>query len=209
MKKVYIYYLTIPEKPYGKFTAKKLSAFNVVTLLLRQDYYYKKSGIIIELNNVERYLYAYTTNKEHAKDFEYMHEMTLFTKIVKKMDKEELKEFTEEMEHAELDYRSMDDGSTMLITKLENHVLETSFDDVEIYLSEFARLGYEAFQDEYIQALDILLYTLYYQMNGQEAEFYSYNYSYGLTPEGVHGNQVYATLNCVNMYIEIFALILK
>lgn len=207
--KVYIYYLTVPEKPSEKFTPEKLSGFNVVIKMFSDSHFMKIPGVVIDVNNVQRYLYAFTRSKKLAADFESVHNMTLFTKIEKKMDKEEYEEFKKDMDHAYLEYHSFDDKSNILITKLEGSILDSAVDDIELYLCYYAALGYEAFKDKYIRALDILLYTLYYQMNGQDAEFYGYNYAYGLTPEGVPGNQVMFTLNFMNTYLGIFGLILK
>lgn len=207
--KVYIYYLTIPEKPYGKFTQRKLSQFLPVQMLYANEYYEKKNGANIEVNGVVRHLYAFTNDKKLAKDFEFLHEMTLFTKFVKKMGKKEYKLFAKDMEHAELSYYSLEDKSTLLLTKMEHHVLDTSIDDIEMHLSDDACLGYDYFKDEYIHALDLILFTLYYQMNGPDAEFYENNWSYGLTPEGSPSDQVNMIVNFTQMYLDVFSLILK
>lgn len=207
--KVYIYFLTPPVKPHGKYTEAKIDAFHPVVRIFDDNYYKRKPGVIFELNGAIRYLYAYTTDKSMVKDFEYMHDMDLFTRITRKMDRDEFSMFQKEMDHAKLEYYKMDDGSNMLVTKLENHILETSIDDIELHLSNHSCLGYEAFKDEYIQALDILLYTLYYQLAGPDSEFYGYNYNYGLTPEGAVQNQVNMVVNFKTMYVQVFSLILK
>lgn len=209
MMKVYVYFLSPPDKPYGRYTERKIESFNSVLQIFEDRYYKNKEGAMVEINGNIRYLYAFTNDSVLAEDFEFIHDMNLFTKIERKMDKEEYKEFHKVMEYAELGYKNMEDDSSLLLTKLENHVLSTAIDDVELYLSEFSCLGYEMFKDEYIHALDILLYTLFYQLAGAEADFYGANYGYGLTPEGSPSGQISLALNSKTMYVQMFSLILK
>lgn len=209
--KIYIYYLTIPESIPGKIDSDELDKFEIVRQTLQEDFIKNKSGTIIDVNGIDRYLYAFTSDKEIAKDFEFIHSMFLFTKLERKMDTEEYALFEKEMDYAKLQYFVVDNfrKRSMLLTKLEHHILEHSFDDLELHLSNYACLGYDFFQQKYIRALDLLLYTVYYQLNGPDSNFYDYNWSYGITPEGASDCGVSAALNFQNMYLHIFKLILK
>lgn len=209
--KVYIYYLTIPDSPSEKYSLEDLSRFDIVIKQLSDNHFKKKPGVVITINGTTRYLYAFTNNKEYTKDFEFIHNMLLFTKLERKMDREEYEMFKNEMEHAELLYFKVEGNreQQMLLTKLENSILEDSFYEVETHLSTYACLGYEYLKRKYIIPLDILLYTVYYQLNGPDSEFYSHNWSYGVTPENASEYGVSPCLNFPNMYFDIFKLILK
>lgn len=209
--KVYIYYLTIPESPSEKFNKTELERFEVVRSQFNKDHFKQKPGVVVNVNGIERYLYAFTTDKELAKDFEFIHSMFLFTKLEKKMNSEDYRLFEKDMDHAKLQYFEMDDHlkRSMLLTKMENYILDDSYQEVEILLSNYSCLGYDFFKRKYIRALDLLLYTTYYQLNGPDAEFYDHNWSYGCTPEGASDNGLTSCLNYQNMYVDIFKLILK
>lgn len=214
--KVFIYYLTIPEVPEGKITQEMIDKFSLVTQQFNLHYIKNVSGASVMCNGVERYLYAFTNNDKIAMDFEYIHDMTIFTKIVRKMSKDEFHLFKQTMGWAELSYISIDIPNSdkygkLLLTVFEYEIIsdpETEM-DVEMQLTDYSKLGYEFLDKKYVLALDILLYTLFYHLSGPESEFYLYNWGFGCTPEGAPSNTVSWNVNYQNMFLDIFGMILK
>ena len=72
-----------------------------------------------------------------------------------------------------------------------------------------ASIPYYIFKTEFIKALDILGYTLYHQLTGPDYELYSYNYEYGLTPEGYPSNQIRYVVKTLDLLIYNLGVLLK
>ena len=203
--KVYIYYLIDPSALNDNISALDMDRFSSVMDTLTAKHLLDKHGYRIFVNDIPRYLYAFTDDKSVAKNFEELHQMNLFTKIERKMDKEAYINFKSTMEHAHLEY----DDSSLLLTNLERFTLERFFDEVEVYLSHYADFDYTIFKDEYIEALDFLLYTLHYQLNGPDYGFYDYNFSFGQTPVNYPRASISYEANTIANYCKIFKILLK
>lgn len=210
--KVIIYYLTIPEK--YECASRHIDGVDLIIDAFSENSLRKIQGVVIESNGIPRYLYAYTNKAEIAKDFEYIHDMSVFTKITRKMDNSEFKAFSDTMKHANLEYYEVegyapDKAFHILMTQLEMSLIEPLITDIEILLSDNAQYPYTIFKDKYVMALDLLLYTLYYQLNGPDSMYYDYNWSYGCTPEGAAKDSVKLEMNYTKLFLEIFSPILK
>lgn len=209
--KVYIYYLIDPDERSDHFSKEDLNRFSTMLKSLKDSHFFKKSGYQLVINGIPRYLYAFTNDKTIAEDFEFLHNMELFNKIERKMEGNEYASFRKEMEHAYLEYEDLDDrkSGSIPLTKLENSVLNSFFDEVEVHLSSYADFDYGAFKEEYIRALDYLLYTYHYQMNGPDYDMCDYNFSYGQTPEGNGDYSLSYIFNKITSYYGIFKILLK
>ena len=211
IKKVYIYYLNLPDDLRTEFPKKEVDAFyEVKDFLLRLTKHYNEE--------CDRwyYLYAFTTDKECAKIFEDTHNMKIFTRKVIKFDKEDYADFKRENITTKLqmyNYDQYDRNAKLLCTKDEIMSMDEDFGlIIDSDIMNCVKIPYEIFKPEYIRALDLILYCLYNKLNEDDMDiedFYSTQWSYGVTPENSSKNQLSSRLDNLSLYIKYFGILLK
>ena len=204
---VYIYYLSLPDNLKQHFPEEMVDSFREIEGSLKM-----LSKIYFENTQMWHYLYAYTDNVEYAKTFESVHDMSLFTRHKKKLDKSEFKKLAENNILAKLDYYDVTvtkETVKMLCTKCELYDINDTFElMMDVIMSEYSRNEYLQFKDNYIEALDLLLYCTNNRLNGEDNEFYAYNYSFGVTAEGYCRN-VFPKPRVIQMYARYYKLLLR
>lgn len=156
------------------------------------------------------HLYAYTDDKKYAKRFESDRDMRLFIKRSKKITNREYMQFESDTKYAKLSIYEIDGEHKVLLPQHEIDQIEDFKWRMDIELSELAVYPYQIFTDEYVKALDIILYCTYHQWFwGKDPDYYDYNYSgYGITAEG-YGNGVYNHIDDLAVYCYIYSLVLR
>lgn len=205
--KVYIHYLILPENLTDKYDSNIVDDFNKV-----------KSS----LNTLERfyndkteswyYQYAFTDNKEYSDIFEKLHDKKMFVKKIRKMTKKEYGDFRKNNLGAELKLRAIYgyENDSMVITKNELYeVEETCNMFMNEILMEASLDEYSMYKDKYIKALDYLMYCTNNRVNGEECDYYSYQASYGITPESYAPVSISIRQNTFSLYARLYALILR
>ena len=178
MKKVYLVYATIPYKIFIK-----------IKYMLPKIEKFKSKG-----NNMVG-LYAWTTNKEYVEEFLEIRNNSIYT--VKKVDIEEKGELksikdnygTSELKPYEyyLDSDDKDSEHVDIISTKNEFVCSTI--DSEEYLFDFGpsveeEAPYVIFNDDIIEALDVLGYTDKYDLSfgdSEKVDLVSYNNSFGVS----------------------------
>ena len=207
--KVYIFYLNLPDDLHEEFDNEEVDRFyEVKDFLMRLTKYYNES--------LGRwyYLYAFTTNKKYANRFEDVHNMKIFTKKVVKLNDEDYKDFKKENITCKLQpysYNVCDEKTKLICTKNEIISFEDDFPlIIDSEIAQCTESSYEAFKKPYRKHLDMLLYCLYHKTNEDDADdFYSYQYSYGITPENSTNSKVSLSPDVLSMYIRHFGILLK
>lgn len=213
--KVYIHYLIFPSDT-SRFPKKLVDDYSVIDDLasIQNKTFNKETGNWY-------YLYGFTNDKKISDIFEYMHDKSLFKKIVKKMDREEYESFKNENNLSELivcdvdkersysEYPEYDGNFLVYSRKEEFDISETIVSNISTMLMQNSSYDYYAFKTEYIKALDYLLYCTYNRINYYDPEFYSYQFSYGCTAENYPKQQVYMKYDIIAAYAKVFALLLR
>ena len=212
--KLYMYYLMYPK--YEEYSRERDSFENFIDFIDPLPHTENDTHII--------YLYAFTSKKKLAKEFESIHNMNKFTKKILSIDSEEYEEIlsNNNMKLAKLDYmnihrRSIRRSKPIEVTRLLCSEVEEEFlsDFMYAYLDEdldnTTTWPYDMINPKYIPSLDILLYCTCHKMyNGSEDErdSVSYNWSFGSTCEG-YGVQLSYDLNYLSIYMKTFMYILS
>lgn len=217
--KVYLFYLTLPEereKLYDMFEENIvdnfLEVFPSLSLLTKR---------FNNENNNWTYLYALTNNSMYANIFEETHDMKLFKKIVKNIEKEEYEQLRKENILSELDWRKCYDEEYSIKEKTKIDIIAPKVEFYEIHdtisyfitnmIFENTIMEYSQFKDEYIKALDFLMYCTENKIHSEDAEFYQYNYSYGCTAEGYVLPNKHASIrpHYIKVYTKLYSLLLR
>ena len=218
--KVNIFYLSLPTKLDDYFPTSMVEDFKLVIGNLKslRTFYNDKTDKWV-------YLYGFTNKKENAKIFEDMHDMKLFTKITKNMDKDIYEQFKKDNKMAEITKYSVETNKSRLIqnnknypndieivcTKNEIYDFDESF---TLYLNEELTLNsiipYCMFKTKYIKALDLIMYCTNNRVNSEyDNDYYSYQASFGFTAEGYAKGQVYMIPDIISLYLRIYKLLLR
>jgi hypothetical protein len=204
----------LPENLESFFDEKIISDFNQVKGILTslEKRFSEKTGNWM-------YIYGLTNRKELADIFESFHDMKLFTRVEKKVTKEEYELLRKENIDAVLDWRNIDEeyvksknseDSLIVCNKIEYCDFQESF---QIYLDdilmETSVEHYDCFNDEFIEALDKLFYCTENRINGCDADYYRYNLSFGCTAEGYISSRASIIPNYLSLYTKLYALLLR
>lgn len=205
--KVYIYYLSFSSKlKYQDDDELSESYYNLKNTIIGLTKYYN------EPNDTWYYLYAFTNNKEIAEIFEATHDMTLFIKSKKKMDESEYREFRHNNILSELIKFEIEKGKNIICTKNESNDIDECVDNIVTNkINDSVETAYSPLKNEYIEALDKLLYCSFHTINwgdGCESDTASYNLGYGCSAEGYLTRTGY-NYKLLNGYISNYKLILK
>ena len=201
MKKIYYIYAIIPENIYDK----------KVRYIIPNQHDYKLK------HNAMYGLYAWSTSKKIVKEFFEVRNKSVYTLIKKDIyDKEDYKLIKEKYGDLELDYRkfyynndSPDEEESITIVSTKNeYVQSTEYISENLY--EFGpkadiAIHYSIFKDKIIKALDLLGYTTDYDIeygNDSDADYASYNLSFGLTKYG--NRNVTGNVNQMNILLFLF-----
>lgn len=207
--KLYIFYLNFNINMKPNNTMEDMFICYMGNALMNYSEYIKDSIKIKE----NKWLYAFTNNKDYAENFEKMHDMDMFIKTTKKITNSEWKLLTNQLEGCLLDnFQFMSSYGVeidIILTHLENSIMINFEDEFERSMYEYVTMPYSWFKDKYIKALDILMYCTYHQLISSESDFYNYNFSYGITAEGIPRNQVTIKLKGDVAYYELFKYILR
>lgn len=208
-----MFYLSLPED-LSKYDDEDVEFFSMVSPSINREMEYDSDN--------GRYitLYAFTDKKEFADEFESIHDMDLFVRIKKKVSQSEYNEISSELGKYKLESTKFDTHYPMsremgvdhlLLTELEFDVLSDDINfDVEQMLFENVSVEYAIFKNNYIKALDLLLYCTYNKMiYSEDSDCYSSNFSYGVTAEGYPRFQVYLQQDILKLYVKFFALLLR
>lgn len=207
-----MFYLSLPED-LSDYDDTDVENFSMISPYLNRNMEYdSETGRYITL-------YAITDKKELANEFKLTHNMDLFVLIKRKVSPDEHKEIFSEFEKCKLDVisfnnrypKSRDIGvDHILLTSLEEEILDDEDFNVEQSLCEYVYVDYSAFKNKYIKALDFLLYCTYNRMmNSGDPDYYDSNFSYGITAEGYPRHQVGMMKDIFKLYVRFFALLLR
>ena len=83
------------------------------------------------------------------------------------------------------------------------------YNDVEDSIVNSVSVNYEAFKDQYIRALDYIMYCTYNKMVYDDPDSYSFNLSYGCTAEGYPPRPVGIEMRIARLYFMSFGLLLR
>ena len=208
--KVYFYYLSVPNFPIRGVSETDLESFENFVMFLRGVCL--KDGTRLDKPNSTSYFFAYTADKSLKKKFESVFNMEWFVPIVKKMDDEEYDMLNSSMEKFKIIEHEYDYATPTLKFPGPAYLEDFGYqleEELQIKMGELASIPYYILQTEFIKALDILGYTLYHQLTGPDYEFYSYNYDYGLTPEGYASNHVRYVVKTLDLLIHNLGVLLK
>lgn len=205
--KVFIYYLNLPDNLESRFPKNMISDFlNVKSTLNMLDKRYN------DKTESWYYLYAFTNDKEYVRSFEYMHDMSLFTKIVKKMSEKEYEAY----KHQNIDscitklyYGDTDDEYILGPKILEYDITDTLQMLTDQLLIDNVSYDYNCFNKKYIEALDKIGYCTYYSMREDDDGTTSWNLSYGYSAEGFVTGRFKVDSDIPTMYCKVFSLLLK
>ena len=211
--KVYVYHLVIYPNDLQKYANSNQKIYNVwnplfndgsinmiYTILDKLSYYKMNNGKII-------YTYAVTNNKKYAKIFEYMHDMSLFKKYTWDMTEEEYNNYKNQYNESILRSVNVSHSHSIIMTNIEYDMINNeSLDSIIYALVFFANYDYSSFHKKYIIALDKLLYcTLYkiYNIDSDDADFYEYNFQYGITAEQTSTKPISLSTKFESAYIGL------
>lgn len=160
------------------------------------------------------YLYAITNNKKLAKAFEDIHNMNIFVKTVQRINSDEYDEFSSS--HSECVIEEFEVGDPkhkeikLIVTGTESTILTNLETLIRSHLEFLASDNdYTVLNDEYIEALDYLLYCTLNKINSDDGDFYAYNYSFGITAEGYVKKSIKDYVDLFKIYYNIFSHLLK
>lgn len=216
--KAYLFYLVLPNESiirtkYGDETYENFSNVIQSINMLRK----------IEEDDKKIILYALTNKKKYAEIYENLHDMNLFKKVEKKMSEDEYDLLRKENLLSVLDWREFDDnyvddeGNPYKILAPKVEVLEYT-DTMNFYINDVLMEAsgdeYKHYKDQYIKALDILMYCTQHTLNldNDMTDMTSYNMSYGYSTEGfVHGKHGRFDIipNYLALYVKFYGLLLK
>ena len=213
--KVWIYYLSLPDD-LSEFNQNDIDRFQYIAHHFNRDMTHD------DTTGTNRMLYAFTTSKKIAREFQETRDMSLFTKVKRTLSNEEYKVFIDEVgDDYELIMKSIDsrmrqpssgnEGIDHIIRtgKEENSLYDDMYNDVEDSIVNSVSVNYEAFKDQYIRALDYIMYCTYNKMVYDDPDSYSYNLSYGCTAEGYPPRPVGIEMRIARLYFMSFGLLLR
>lgn len=223
--KLYLFYLVINDRVLKKYAEEDVLDFIDVTEFLN----YEKNKSEQKDLGIYKYLYAHTLDKKLAEKFEDMHNMKdFFVKIVKNVSESEYNSMYSEIVGTEICQKDLktgafcntfnkkysydfDEGRYLIMTTNEYDAIELMFHtNICEMIMTYSSHEYLQFKKKYIEALDKLLYCTNQRMNYYDSEFYSYNFSYGITAEGaIPAGRAGMCENLLNVYIHYFKIILK
>lgn len=168
----------------------------------------------IELPNGKTYyLYAYTVDKHTAEEFEHFYDMKKFLKRKVKITKEQLNATTEDrsgLDYAMIFANKVDPDHIVNMTYFESFIVQ----DMESELSEdlyylASLIPYDIFKKEIIEAMDKLLLCTYNKISGEDGDYYSYDYSFGVTAEGATHGAVKEEYKELEIYLKTFQILFR
>lgn len=206
--KAYIFYLNLPDDLNEEFDKEEVDRFyEVKDFLLRLTKFYNEDM------NRWYYLYAFTDKKKYADIFEDTRNMNIFIKKVVKFNQDDYNDFKRENTTCKLKMYNYNDDkkSKLLCTKDEIMSMEDDFPLIlDAHLSLYTTIPYEILKQSYVKSLDRILYCLHHKVNEDDADdYYSYNYSFGITPENATSRKVSMVPDKLSMYIRHFGILLK
>lgn len=206
---LYRHYLILPEEKLWSSVFKDSSMLDD---FLQVRHYLK--DLQSEYNEMDRstyYLYAITTDPKISRMFSYSHDDKLFKVIESKMDKKEAKSILKERPECGLDfYDETETKEQFLLTEAEyRQLIEMEDYWLESELSYTTDADYSILKDEYIKALDYLMYCTKRQLNGPESDYYSYEMSYGISAEGYLQKGASMKMDAFSVFTRFFRLLLR
>lgn len=174
--------------------------------------------IYIENDDMCFVLYAWTDKKEYAKDFLRVRSNSFIMKEQKIDDQDEFHRFKIRYKEERLDlyklqtYNNREEKyeEIKVLMTFDEHILFTEY--IEERLSDIlapnCETEYMYFQDEYIDALDLILYTTYHDifhaMDESVEDFASYQLGFGLTPNGNDVRKIYDSIDQFKLFVYTF-----
>lgn len=213
--KVHLFYLSLPDNLRNYYPDYMVDDFNHV-----KDILYDLSRFENDNSDRSYYLYAITDDNELADMFEQFHDMNIFTRITKKMSKDEYEMLLDSNKNSKLKRHNLNhDINTnskyikkfdIICTNAEIKCIEETFSEyLDNIIYDCTLIEYSQFKDKYIKALDILLYCTYNKINTtDEDDFYGYQLSFGCTAESYVSGQVFKYPNKISLYLKLFKLLL-
>lgn len=165
-------------------------------------------------------LYGWTDNKDIAKEFKQIRSDRLIMMKIEICD-EDFTAFKREYSLQKISEYKLKHyiknelkDVNVLMTKDEFSVInEYSLELINESVSECTKVSYRALNNEYIQALDTLLYTYYHDIFNPEtedisdtAEFYA---SYNQTPLGQSTTDLEDTVDQLNLFVSVFKEVIE
>lgn len=204
MKKIWKFMMLMSFHEMSKFSSKTSTCPNY----------------IMNQNNNCVILYAWTDEKSIAKEFKKSRsERLVMMKIeISDMDFFELEREYSLQRISEYKLRHYADGKlkdvNVLMTKDEFDVIdEYPLELINELVNESTKASYRVLTDEYVQALDTLLYTYYHDIFNSEsedisdtAEFYA---SYNRTPFGKSTTDLEDTVDQLNLFVSVFKQVIE
>ena len=162
-------------------------------------------------------LYAWTDKKKIRDDFIKMRSDNFILKV-DDIDDEFYHKFKVEYKEEYLDYRELrtydyNKGKYKEINTLmtnDEHLLFTEYIDEHIsqILQPVCESEYMYLKDEFIDVLDLFLYTIshdrFYAVDEAVEDLVCYNLGYGLTPNGNHLSKIYDSIDQFRLFVHTF-----
>ena len=213
--KVYIYYLKLPDNLYDIYDKIMVDCYSIVksSILLLPKIYNNETSTWI-------YQYAYTSNKNLANDWESIHDMSMFTKITKKLTRKQYEEFVMEnpkgviVKYIYTGPEIETNDKYIICARHEEYEINETFQlHVNEELLDVCQQPYSAFDTKFIKALDILGYTYYHTLflgYEDDLDYMFNNMSYGCSREGyVKGKGLDYSTNILGLYVKLYKLLLR
>ena len=165
-------------------------------------------------------LYGWTDDKDIAKEFKNKRSDRLVMMKIEIYD-EDFKTFNREyslQKISEYKLKHYIDGElkyvNILMTKDEFSVIdEYPLELINESVNECTTASYRALNNEYIEALDMLLYTYYHDIFNSESEDISdaaeYSASFGQTPFGKSTTDLEDTIDQLNLFVSVFKEVIE